>query len=234
MEWDNISLKQWRRVWNKVNLDNYLKDTLQTSDCKSVWNTCDAARTHKLMIGIIGSSGFGKSTALKAYSIKANVFLRYVDGTTTPITFLMDLLQDMGIPFSGGYHDLLKRVIMEFNSLDEPLLLIDEVGKLNDRTILMLHSLRDQTMYSTGIILAGMPYFKTNLQKKVDKGVTGMGEFFRRIQQWQHLNGLSREEITYILEQNGITDKEEQQEFRKHTCFGNLDNAIRLHKTLNN
>lgn len=223
--------KVWRKVWNIINPDS-LEGIYQTEDCRKVFNVCEAARKNRYMIGLTGDTGMGKSTACKAYSVRPNVWYYYIDGTVSPLTFLRGLLQEMGVPFEGSAHDMLNRVADELNTQENPLLIVDESGKMNARMILCLHSLRDKTMKNCGIVLAGMPAFRNALIAHVNKGTNGYGEFFRRINLWDELTGLTPVEIVQILEGNGITDKEAQKEYRKLNRFGDLMNQITLHKTM--
>ena len=186
------------------------------------------------MIGLTGDTGMGKTTALKAFGLKQNVFYYYIDRTVNPRVFLERLLVDMGISFCGRLNDLQYKVVEELNTLQEPLLIIDESGKLGNKMIMLLHSLRDLTKDNCGIVLAGMPDFKNALIKNVNAGVTGYAEFFRRINIWHSLNGLSYDEIKMVLESNGITDKEAQRDYKRLNRFGDLMNEIMLQKLVNN
>ena len=185
------------------------------------------------MIGLTGDTGMGKTTTLRAYANRANVFYAYIDATVNPKIFLKELLRDMAIPFEGNLNAMLSRVAEELNVIDNPLLIVDESGKLNHKMILCLHSLRDKTMGNCGIVLAGMPDFKNMLIRYKSMGTMGYSEFFRRINMWDELDGLKTDEIQYVLENNGITDKEVQREFRKLARFGDLMNEINLYKTVN-
>jgi DNA transposition AAA+ family ATPase len=186
------------------------------------------------MIGLIGDTGMGKSTTLKAASMRANTYYCYIDPTLTPKVFLKGLLRDMGISFDGSLNAMLNRAADELNMLNAPLLLLDECGKLSDAMVLMLHSLRDKTILNCGMVLAGMPNFKNRLIGHVNRGKTGYSEFFRRINMWHELKGLAASEITYVLNANGITDKEAQRDFRRLNRFGDLMNEILLYNSVNN
>jgi len=231
-KWDNIDNRLWKQVWNYVNPE-HLNGLFQTSDCNSVFDLCNNAVKNKYMIGLIGNTGMGKTTALTAYAKRKNVFYYYIDGTVTPKIFLKDMLREMGVQFEGSLNAMLARIADELNTLNEPLVILDECAKLSDKMMLALHSLRDKTMQNCGLVLGGMPDFKNNLIKHANKGTTGYAEFLRRINIWHELKGLSTAEIVYILEANGITDKDTQREYRKLNRFGDLMNEINLYKSVN-
>jgi hypothetical protein len=96
--------------------------------------------------------------------------------------------------------------------------------------ILYLHVLRDKTIKNCGILLGGMPYFKTNLIKYSNKEKEGYAEFLRRINVWHTLKGLSRKEIDLICKEYGIRDAETIREMMPNKRFGDLYNAILLYQ----
>ena len=181
-------------------------DIYQTSDLKGVFRQCDLTAKHRFMTGLIADTGKGKTTSLRAYSMRENVFFVTVDKTMNAKGFLRAILQEMQISFDGNAHDLMTRIAKELNSLDSPLLIIDEAGKLNHMMILYLHDLREYTLANCGIILSGMPYFRRNLKRMADKQKEGYAEFFRRINIWNELKGLSREETILVCKAHGISE----------------------------
>ncbi len=220
------------KVWNVVN-PNILSGLHQTNDFQTVFNACESAINNRFMIGLTGDTGMGKTTACKAFAMRPNVFYVYIDATVNPKVFLKDLLRNMAVPFEGTINAMLNRVAEHLNTVTNPLLIIDECGKLNQKMILTLHSLRDKTMNNAGLLLAGMPDFKNMLIRQKTAGIMGYAEFFRRINLWQELTGLTADEITYILQSNGITEKTLQREFKKYNLFGDLMNEVTLYKTVN-
>lgn len=207
-----------------------IEGLFQTKDFESVLRVCNMAIQHKMMLGLTGNTGMGKSTALTAFSKRKNVHYYYVDRTLTPRVFLKDLLRKMGVPYDGSLNDMLNQAAEELNTQIDPLVILDECGKLSDKMIGIIHSLRDKTIFNCGFVLAGMPDFQNMLIKLKNKGVTGYGEFYRRINDWHHLSGLTSEEIVFVLNKHGITGKEDQREYRRLTQFGDLMNAINKYK----
>lgn len=230
-KWENISEKNLMRIWHRVKPQ---AEIYQTTDCNAGLKACDRAAKKCQMIGIIADTGMSKTTVCNTVAMRPNTFYSYIDSTVTPKVFLKGLLLEMGAAFEGSLHDMLQKTVNELNGLTSPLLLIDECAKLSDKMMLIIHSIRDRTKDNCGIVLAGMPDFKNKLIKFSNKGTTGYAEFFRRIEIWHEFKGLTNAEIKYILEDNEITDAEDQREFRNYRRIGDLMNAIKLYKEVNN
>lgn len=229
--WDNISEEKWRKVWNKVNPVN-LSGLYETTDMKSAFTMFKRAVDKKMMVGLIADTGMGKTTVSEIVASRKNVYYSYIDSTVTPKVFLKHLLNELGAPFDGSLHEMLTKASGELNSLADPLLIIDESAKLTDKMMLLLHSLRDRTKQNCAMVLAGMPDFRNKLIKFSNKGTTGYAEFYRRIEIWHEFNGLTPTEVKHILASNGIVDAEVQREYRNYKKIGDLMNAIKLYKEL--
>lgn len=215
------------KIISKVNL-------FSTTDYISTVNICNTARDHKLMIGITADTGMGKTTGLKQCSIQNNTFYVAYDKTMKPKQFFIALLKEMAIDFDGSLNEMVYLIADELNKKDNPLVIIDEAGKITHSMILYLHVLRDKTIDNCGFVLAGMPYFKSNLLKLSNKQREGYAEFYRRVNLWHTLEGLSRSEIDYICSQYNITKPEQLKELRLLKRFGDLVNAILLQQIIIN
>lgn len=226
--WVNISEKKIRLLASFVNVSTQLGEIYSTRDSRSVVQLCTVTQERHLMSGLTADTGMGKTTCIKAYSLRPNVFYYYMDGTITPKIFLKDLLRQTGSEFEGSIYEMLHTLCNRLNSIENPLILIDECAKMSDKLLFTIHSLRDKTLKGCGIVLAGMPDFKKKLAKFAAKGKTGYGEFFRRINYWQELEGLSTKEINAVLIKNGIEDMETQKDFRHLKRFGDLMNEINV------
>ena len=205
-------------------------EIIETADVSAIWQACQQAKERQLMTGIIGNTGFGKTTALKMYSKQPNVIYISYDKTMKAKHFFTVLLERLGIAYEGGIYEMVKRASEAMNSLDNPLLIIDEAGKLTHNMILYLHVLRDKTLDNCGIVLAGMPYFQSNLVKQANRQKEGCAEFFRRINLWHELQGLSRNEIEFVCQANGFSDRETTLSMRNKKGFGDLVNHLLLLK----
>lgn len=198
----------------------------QTNDLQSVFRQCEFTQNQKFMTGLLADTGMGKTTSLKAYvSTHDNVFMVTVDKTMNAKRLYLKILSVLGVQFDGNIHDVMLKIAEELNSLENPLLIVDEAGKMNHVMMLYMHDLREYTRDNCGILLAGMPYFKKNLQKFADKEKEGCSEFLRRINIWHELEGLSYQETKYICKESGIIENLKDY---KGLRFADLMNKILL------
>jgi hypothetical protein len=72
------------------------------------------------------------------------------------------------------------------------LIIVDDAGKLSPRGLGFFHELRDNTMQSTGFVFVGLDYFQKHLLEAKKMGVTGVAEFYRRIENWYTVPGLNK------------------------------------------
>lgn len=203
----------------------------QTGDLLSVFRQCEMTQKYCLMTGLIADTGMGKTTSLKAYSARENVFMVTVGKTMNAKGLFLRILEVLGERFDGNTHEAMLRIAGALNGLKSPLLIIDEAGKLNHVMMLYLHDLREYTKENCGILLAGMPYFQKRLIKMAEKQKEGCSEFLRRINIWHELEGLSRKETEYICRKSGIEGILDEY---RNLRFGDLMNKILLDNITNN
>ncbi|MFK5855127.1 MAG: ATP-binding protein [Bacteroidota bacterium] len=229
----NIENENWSLLADEmlVRIHNFIAPDchalVKTSNFNTVWDLCtDTQKSHK-MTCLVGYTGAGKTTALQEYfKSTRNVYLLTAKKSMRPKRFFAKLLKQMGVLYAGTIGDMIERITEEFNRRPNSLLIIDEAGKLDQTMLMYLHDLRDETNLSTGILLAGVEYFKSNLEKAVQKQSQGMPEFFDRIVAWQSLNRPTWAEIDAICKANGLNDLEKSKELRKVRNFRHLTNQI--------
>jgi DNA transposition AAA+ family ATPase len=227
--WESINEKLWRKIWLYVGND-MTPEIFETADYSACINACEMARKNRFMVGLTGDTGMGKTTALHNHAMQKNTFYLVCEKSMKPKRFFANMLKEMGISLDASIYEMVNRIVDELNSLCNPLLIIDEAGKITQTIMLYLHDLRNKTNRNCGILLGGMPNLRTNLIKGSNKEKEGYAEFLRRIQVWHSLKGLSRKEIEIICKDYGITDTETIREMMPNKRFGDLYNAILLHQ----
>lgn len=206
----------------------------RTNDCTAFLNATEQATRHQLMIGITGNTGTGKTFMSEAIAKKENVLYWNCHLQKSPKVFFQELLSNMNVPYgTKSISEMIDRAARAMNEYGY-LLIIDECDKMHRHIRGCVHTLRDRTRNHCGIVLVGMPALKNDLLRGKEAGKPGYSEFWRRVNIWHHLGGLQPDEIKKVLHDEGITAPDVIREFRHYTSFGELVNAIQLHKILNN
>jgi len=212
---------------------NYKDGLHRTADSQAFLKAVDMAVKHTMCVGITGDTGTGKSFMSRAVAKKANVLYWNCELMHSPREFFSALSRDLRISCGGSISEMIDRVAVKINDMEEPLVIIDEMDKCHKAIRSCIKTLRDRTEQKAGLLLVGMPAFKNDLLRGKEAGKQGYSEMWRRVNIWHHLGGLRPEEIKAVLTDAGITEPEAQREFRQYTSFGELVNAIELHKLLN-
>lgn len=165
------------------------------------------------MIGLLGREGMGKSTAIAklVYQIKGIYYVR-IGQSYTVKNFIDELLfqiTDVYPSRSESPYLKIKRLSGLLTQDDsKKLIIVDDSGKLSPRGLGFFHELRDNTMHCVGFAFVGVSYLQDNLRKAKDRGVPGVAEFYRRIQKWVKVPGLTFEDLKEYAKARKLTDKQ--------------------------
>ena len=200
---------------------------METKDFRKATKYLGLAQAQSLLVGLTGDTGIGKTTALKHYARRQNVFYIRADKSLTAKQMVYDLAQELGIGGAGTVAGTLRACCKRLNKLEKPLVLVDECGKIKPLQLMYLQEIRDNTETNCGMVLAGMPYFKDRLYEGAEKRREGFAEMLTRVQLWVELNGLTQDEIREVLQSEGIEATEDR---LKYTLFRSLKGEIMMSK----
>lgn len=229
---DNISEAMANRLFSVLN-ETSTNAVYKTSDFVAVQKACDVAKKYHFMIGIIGDTGTGKTTALNYYTANKNVYKITLTKSMHQRFFLDTFLKVLGLECYGALSDKTAKIIDFLNTKTDALVMIDEAGKITPNVMLLLHDIREATRFNCGFIMAGMPYFKANLEKEAKREKVGFAEFLRRVNLWQELDGLTPREIEAIIRDKGFNKTTDYKEFAGFKRFADLENKILLNNIIN-
>lgn len=234
----NVLNELWERINESMllKIKSYFKSKswtlIETSNFLTIQEKCNEARERKMMIGIIGYTGAGKTTALNHYfENNANTFLVTCGRTMRTKQFLGEILRSMGINFIASDYEMVRAIIDELNRLNNPLLIIDEASKLSPNALMYIQDIWDGIESNGGLILAGVEYLLLNIKKGAERNKIGMPEFYGRVAQWQYLDKPSRKEIDAICTNNGVESKSDISNMYRLDNFRYVRNAILNLKT---
>lgn len=229
----NIINEFWERVNEKtlIKIKSFFKTRdwtiVETTNFLTIQDNCNEARTRKMMVGIVGYTGAGKTTALRyCYENNQNTFLVTCGRTMRTKQFLAEILRSMGITFVASDYEMVRTIIDELNKLNEPLLIIDEASKLSPNALMYIQDIWDGIETNSGLVLAGVEYLLNNIKKGAERNKIGMPEFYGRVAKWQHLIKPSRKEIESICMNNGITEPTAIKNMYRLDNFRHVRNGI--------
>lgn len=209
-----------------------MKDIFELDNFVTVSNICKTSLEKKRMMGIIGYPGAGKTIALENYANKHDrVYYMRVRKSMKPKDFYIGLLEAIGQQntVTGlSIHALINKITFDLLLNDHSkLIIIDEAGKFKPGQLEYIHELRDLTVDTTGIVLAGPGYFYDNLTSWEKANVTGIPELVRRVNSFTWLERPKLTEVTAICSEYGIKDKKSVREiFKEGKNFAKIMDLI--------
>lgn len=215
-KWQNISDQMWRNVGKQVGWSasgRKEKVIVQTRDLKTMLFYFSLAKQEGETFSIVGGRGFGKSCAGKHYrnSMKGqNVYYLECAEYWTPKHFLGEIINAMGKHFIGSTYDMMGFIISEMRRQDSPLIILDEVDKLDDKSLRFFITLYNRLNKLCGVVWTATDNISRRINRGLRLGKTGYDEIYSRIGSTHiNLTGTNYEEVKAICEANGITDMEE-------------------------
>jgi AAA domain len=204
----------------------------QTKNWNIAAGTLAKAQNDKLCLALTGSTGFGKTAACVQYRKKhADVVYVHCNTEMTKVGFLDAIATDLSIPYQHRgirAESRIKAIIKFLSKHNQPLLIIDDAGKLRDSAFRMFQILFDESNAQIGFLLTGVPEFRQKVFKLADKGVFCYKEIARRIG-WIELSDIFQSDVVAICHKNGIVDNSAI----SYLCdnIGDYDTLKRLIKT---
>lgn len=201
-------------IWMKVNSWVYNAQsstwkTAKTESYKKIQNICEHSQNDGLSRAICHRPGSGKTFSLKSYANNhPNTY--YIEGEEyyTKSAFLKKLLNLMGLELrnQASLTEMVDAIVLHLNSIDKPLLIIDEADKLKDGVLNFFKTFYNKT--NSGFVLCGAPYFKQRIDKGVRLQRQCYEEIFSRIGGcFLNLPSLRITDVRLICNNNGIYDE---------------------------
>ena len=220
--WERLNESMITKLYAKLNTGNKLK-LVETHNLQNIFETCDRSRKFKKLVAITGKEGAGKTVALDEYNRRnPNTYKITCINSMKPKQMLLELTRVLGITYNASIYEMVVRIAEEINKKEKPLIIIDEVSAMSQTNLLYLKDIWDMVENNCGIVLCGMDYFVTNLEKAVEKSKTGMPEFYSRISYYLKLSEITNEEIKFICNENGIDDCTDFWHSMNFRVLGNL------------
>lgn len=227
-KWKLVSKEMWNRVHKFFARDVDEWPIFQTKNFNTIINLCLDAQSNSRMLAISAYTGAGKTTALEHYSkSKPNAYYVLGNFMMGKKDFVMAIQKALGIEQGSKIIDMIGAIINRLNQMDNPVLIIDDAGKLRDSNFRILQIIYDETERKAGLVLGGTEYLKEYIDKMSQKNKMGFRELRRRIGYWQALYPITPNMVAEICGHHGISDKNAMRFIaREATNYGALRELI--------
>lgn len=222
---ETVSPKMWAGLWEQYGMAKL--PTLDTPNFRAIINLAESTRRRKRLTAIAAGTGLGKTTALKHISKEANTFYVLATASMSRRDFIYKVADALEVSGISSNNAITQAIADKLNSLDNALLIIDDLAKLSTTSRLLIQELRDLTEGRCGILLAGTEYLKYIVLQGVSQGWNGYPELNRRIGYWLDLEAPDYNTVKGMAEHVGITDRRAVT-YLKSSCtnYGTLNEML--------
>lgn len=218
-----ISNQKWIEIANAIKYNLFREGDWKIAKTKTlveIWEKIEYARDTADSIIICDRYGIGKTAAIESYA-ENNDFVYLIDDTrdiSTKSLLINELARITGAGLQGKLIEKAQRAlsIIKSNAGQNPVLIIDEAGDMNNAAIEWLKKLINQTKGCMGLVLVGSDGLKDKIERGKGRGSNGFGELFSRLGE-RYLSFFPNEpkkgeqylqrQAILIARANGIDDK---------------------------
>lgn len=183
---------------------------VDTSNVATIRHIRDLAAENKQLYCVVGSTGWGKTTALKQLGGESGSYYVLCDTLHTNRSLLIDIARSMGVPTVGTKRTLMESIVdaASINKGLSAVLLLDDVGKLPQECYRTIQLLYDKLEGIAGIVLAGTDKLRSILDEGAKYNRVAFPELVRRIRnkEWRLLTPPTPADVSGIANLYGITD----------------------------
>lgn len=207
-KWESIT-DAWRKVANWVGGEQWVD--VPTGNGKRIHAMCSHAQALGITKAVSFRQGSGKSHNAKTYANSTpNVYYLEVEPHYTKKVFLQKLSIVMGLSPVGGISQLVDEIVERLNSLDNPLIILDEFDQLKDNVLVLFKTFYNKA--NTGIMLIGGLNFKKRIEKGANNAKQSFCEIHSRLGgEFLPMYEVEHSEIRAICEANGVYSQKEIQ-----------------------
>lgn len=209
-EWETISDDMWRSIAARTGHDATQWAIVRTSAYDRMTFLLTQAQEESLVLGVIGFAGCGKTEAIKNYTAgHRDVYHLCCSEYWTMRTFIGKLSKCLGMDMGGSTSDQMEAIVERLQSIDTPLIVLDEADKLKDPVLYFFISLYNQLEGQCGIMLCATDYLQKRIERGLRFGRKGYEEIHSRIgRRFIKLDVINEGDIVAVCKANGVTDSQ--------------------------
>lgn len=225
-KWDAISPAMWQNVAKQVGWNMAKNPLVETMDFMTMCTYFDIAKEYSATFAIVGGSGFGKTFTGEWYTDKMkgkNVFHIRCGAHLNKKYFLHIILLAIGCnPIGYNTFERLQMLVDSLRKMEKPLIIIDEIDKLEDNVLSYFI-----TLYNDLDGLCGFVWTSTKtIERRIISGLEkkkGYKELYSRIgRKFIELVGTDHDEVKELCLSRGIVNIEEV-----NTIYNEFEGDIR-------
>lgn len=210
-KWTLIADKMWQKLSAAVGFHASDWVAAETRDFRAITGYLTVAQADGISLAISFEPGSGKTFALKQYEATHPevCYLQCADFWSKRY-FLQELYRALGQdPGEMTCVELSVSIVEQLRQRHSPLIIIDEVDKLRDTTLMFFIELYNKLNGICGFVLVGAPYLREQVQKCAKRNKRGYREVYSRIgRRFLELKGANRKDVAAVCLANGVQDPE--------------------------
>lgn len=212
--WKDISETMWNTIAKQVGYSSTKTavSIVETLDVTTLIDYFTFAREEGANFAIISKPGGSKTFTARYFETnhrKTGVYHIQCSEYWNKKQFLAKILSKMGVENTGyNVAEMMNAIVRNLRKQHQPLLILDEIDKLDDRVFLFYITLYNELNGTCGICMLGTDYLEKRIKRGVERNTRGYKEIYSRLgSKFIHLDGTDYNEVAAICKAHGITDK---------------------------
>ncbi|MES2701755.1 MAG: ATP-binding protein [Bacteroidota bacterium] len=227
--WELLSERLWHHVARQVGFYCGEWEPADTSGYLLLRILLGDAQHYRMMYGIAVGEGLGK-TFTAAHYTRENPGVCYMacNAIYNRKSFLTALVSNAGMQPAGTVPELMRQFTTHMESMEEPLLVLDDAHKLKDRVLHLVVMIANSLTGKAGVVIMG----NGDLRPRVIEGVrlkkAGFDEIYKGIgRRFITLTTLAPRDVELVCRANGMHDEDVIKHITEE-CGNSLHAATRL------
>lgn len=221
-KWDAIADKKWRELAKKLSVKSAGWNIARTATNIIILQLLNDAQQRGMVYAIVNPAGSGKSATATQYTGETKeCYLLKCEEHWNAKTLLSELALKMGFEPSGYTKgELLNELVTRLKQCESPLMIWDEVNRLNDKVLYFFITLYNRLEGDCGIVMLATDQFEKRMKRGLALNKPGYQEIHSRLgRRYIKAENIKPVDIAAVCQANGITNQTEIQEIVEDSEF---------------